>query len=177
MTTAAQSRRWKQGLAPQIGDDCRVLILGSMPGEASLLAGQYYAHPRNRFWPLLGKLYGFDPALPYMERLQFLRHARVGLWDVLDRCEREGSLDSAIRTQTEMANPLLARLRTLPDLRRIAFNGAKAAQTFRRHVLGESSAQTRLARIDCQVMPSTSPANASFGMERLWTAWAALREP
>ncbi|MDR2872422.1 MAG: DNA-deoxyinosine glycosylase [Xanthomonadaceae bacterium] len=166
---------WKQGLSPQIADDCRIVILGSMPGEASLQAGQYYAHPRNRFWPLLGRLYGFDPALPYDERVCMLWAAGIGLWDVLDQCERQGSLDSAIKRDSEVANPLPARLCALTGLRLIVLNGGKAAQAFRRHVALDAGMRLLLDRIDCLSLPSTSPANASFDMARLFAAWSALK--
>jgi hypothetical protein len=96
-----------RGLPPQAAPDCRVLVLGSMPGAASLAAARYYAHPRNRFWPLMGALCGFDPALDYPLRLAALQAAGVGLWDVIGTCERRGSLDADIVRGSEVANPLV----------------------------------------------------------------------
>ncbi|MBD9370169.1 DNA-deoxyinosine glycosylase [Xanthomonas sp. XNM01] len=162
-----------QGLPPHIADDCRVLVLGSMPGAASLAAGRYYAHPRNRFWPLFGRLCGVDPALEYPARLAALQAAGVGLWDVIGRCARAGSLDSAIRDA--QVNPLTQQLRRLPALRAIAFNGAKAAAEFER---GARRDPALAAAADGKMLlglPSTSPANAAFDAERLFDAWSVLR--
>lgn len=165
------------GLPPYIRDDCRVLVLGSMPGNASLQAARYYAHPRNRFWPLMAALCGFDPALDYPARLTALQARGVGLWDVIGRCRRTGSLDAAIERGSEEANPLAARIAALPRLRAIALNGGKAAQAFARHVapvlpahlLAGSDAVAVLA------LPSTSPANAAMDLARLGQAWGRLR--
>ena len=84
------------GFEPVVGTEPRVLILGSMPSEASLAAGCYYAHPRNRFWRVVGECFGFDPTLPYKERLDALEASGAALWDTIESCERTGSLDSAI---------------------------------------------------------------------------------
>ncbi|HBN52823.1 MAG TPA: DNA-deoxyinosine glycosylase, partial [Stenotrophomonas sp.] len=92
-----------QGLPAQVNGHCRVLVLGSMPGMASLQAARYYAHPRNRFWPLMGALCGFDPQLDYAQRMAGLQAAGVGLWDVIGRCRRRGSLDAAIVRGSEVA--------------------------------------------------------------------------
>lgn len=145
-----------------------------MPGDASLAAGRYYAHPRNRFWPLMARLCGFEEDQAYDARLAALHAAGVGLWDVIGECRRRGSLDAAIVRGTEIPNPLAERLREWPAVRAIAFNGGKAAEAFRRHVqprLDPSPAQ----RIALLPLPSTSPANAAFGTERLVQAWAPLR--
>lgn len=140
------------------------LILGSFPSEASLAAGQYYAHPRNQFWRLLGDLFG--EALreqPYPRRLQRLLAHRVGLWDVIDACDRQGSLDSAITNAR--ANPF-ARLEQLaPHLSDVAFNGGSAGRFARAF----ASAGYRTC-----VLPSSSPAHAGRTYEQklaLWRAW------
>lgn len=136
----------------------RALILGSMPGVASLAAARYYAHPRNQFWPLIGDLVGFDPALAYPERLAALAARGIALWDVLRRCERPGSLDSAIRSASCEANDFAALLDRCPSVTDLLFNGATAAKSFERLVLptlGERA--LRLHRL-----PSTSPAHASL---------------
>ena len=111
---------------PVVSAGCRVLILGSMPGEASLRAGQYYAHPRNAFWPIMGRLCGAGPDLAYPQRLERLLAAGIGLWDVLQSCVRAGSLDSAIRD--EVANDLPALFAAYPRIDRVFFNGAKAGR-------------------------------------------------
>lgn len=162
-----------QGLPAQAGRDCRVLVLGSMPGAASLDAARYYAHPRNRFWPLMGMLCGFDAMLDYPRRMQALRDAGIGLWDVIGQCRRRGSLDTAIVRGSEVANALPDLLATLPDLRAVAFNGGKAAQAFARHVAPDVPAHLH-ARLSWHALPSTSPANAAWDSERLRQPWRVL---
>ena len=125
-----------RSFAPVASADARVLILGSMPGVASLNAGQYYAHPQNRFWPIMGRLLGFDPAnTSYAQRTAYLTAAGVALWDVLQSCERSGSLDSAIRRETQRVNDFSAFFAAHPKMRAVYFNGAHAAQVFARVVL------------------------------------------
>lgn len=138
----------KQGLAPVLGRDARVLILGSFPGEASLAAQQYYAHPRNHFWPLVGAIVGEPLAnLPYRSRLAALRRHRVGLWDVIIACERRGSLDGAIRNAEHGAIDRVQR--AAPKLALICFNGKTAAR-------GEPA--WRAAGYATRILPSSSPA-------------------
>lgn len=152
-----------QGLAPVIARHTRLLVLGSFPGEASLRAGQYYAHPRNQFWPLLGALLGADlPALAYRERLAVLRTRGVGLWDVYASCRREGSLDQAI--QDAEWNDLASLRRRAPGLRHVAHNGGESAR-----------ATARLEALGYTVwrLPSTSPAHASWSFDRKLAAWQA----
>ncbi|EGJ12077.1 MULTISPECIES: DNA-deoxyinosine glycosylase [Rubrivivax] len=149
------------GLAPVADARTRLVVLGSFPGVASLAAGQYYAHPRNQFWPILSALWGLDlRALPYPERLQeMLRHG-LGLWDVYAACRREGSLDTAIE-QPEL-NDFAALRRLAPGLQAVAHNGGESARTMRRlQALGLATLR----------LPSTSPANASWSFERKLAAW------
>jgi len=162
-----------QGLPAQIRDDCRVLILGSMPGAMSLQHARYYAHPRNRLWPLLGALCGFDPQLDYTARLQAMQACGVGLWDVIGQCRRSGSLDTAIVRGSEVPNPLPERIAQLPQLRAIACNGAAAAQAFARFV--QPQLVPRQPPLTVLALPSTSPANAAFSLPRLQQAWAPLQ--
>lgn len=164
---------WLQGLPAQRGDDCRVLVLGSMPGDASLSAARYYAHPRNRFWPVMAELCGFDPGLAYEQRLAALQQAGVGLWDVIGRCRRRGSLDASIVPGSEVANDLPGLFAGLPALRAVAFNGGKAAQSFRRHVQAQLPDTTR-ASLAWLALPSTSPANAGSSVQVLTEQWRAL---
>ena len=151
--------------APVVGPATRVLILGSLPGAASLRAAEYYAHPRNGFWWLIGAVIGAElAALPYAERLEALGRARVGLWDTIGSASRRGSLDSAIRDAeaADLAN-LVAQL---PELRAIGFNGAKAAAIGRRQLIGA----THATLID---LPSSSPAHARPLEEKL-RRWSEL---
>ena len=161
--TAPAPLPWLQGLPPVVGPGTRLMLLGSFPGAASLQAQQYYAHPRNQFWPLLGALWGIDlRALPYPQRLEQLLAHSLGLWDVYARCRRQGSLDSAIR-DAELND--LARLRSLaPQLQAVAHNGAESARQ-RHHLEALGLPVLRL--------PSTSPAHASWSFERKLAAWRA----
>lgn len=152
-----------------------MLVLGSMPGVASLSAARYYAHPRNRFWALMSRLCSFDVQMDYPQRVAALQAAGMGLWDVIGQCEREGSLDSRIVTASEVANPLARKVEALPELRTIAFNGGKAAQAFARHVAPDLGPGLR-SRLRMLALPSTSPANAAFDMERLHAQWRALAD-
>jgi hypoxanthine-DNA glycosylase len=152
------------GLAPVLAPATRILILGSFPGAASLAAQQYYAHPRNQLWPILSALTGDDLAgLPYAERLPRLLAHGFGLWDVLGACEREGSLDSAIRKPA--ANDF-ARLRELcPLLETVGFNGQTS---------GKFAPQFAAAGYRTVVLPSTSPAHASLSFEQKLAHWRLL---
>jgi len=154
-------------LAP-IGDrHARTLILGSFPSEASLAAQRYYDHPRNQFWRLLGGVVGEPLAsMSYAERLERLAAHGIAVWDVIACCEREGSLDSAIRA--EVANDLGGLLTRWPDVRLIAFNGGKAA-SYRRRVMALPEA----ARCQAVVLPSSSPANATHSFAVKQAAWIA----
>jgi double-stranded uracil-DNA glycosylase len=160
------------GFAPVRPAATRLLVLGSLPGAASLRASQYYAHPRNAFWPILARLLGFDPSLPYEQRLSLLANSGIALWDVGHSAVRTGSLDSAIDARSLVANDVGGLIAELPDLAALAFNGAKAAALFRKHVLpGLEPAAAALPRYQ---LPSTSPANASLSFERKLAAWSVL---
>lgn len=162
------------GLPAQVAADCRVLVLGSMPGVASLHAAQYYAHPRNRFWPLMSTLAGMDARLAYVDRLQALQSAGVGLWDVIGQCERRGSLDTAIVRGSEVPNAVAELIDRLPALAAIACNGATAHTAFARYilpVLGE-----RATSLAVWSLPSTSPANAAWPLPRLQVAWQPVAD-
>ena len=152
---------------PVAGPGTRLLILGSLPGVASLRAGQSYAHPQNGFWRLVGAAIGRDiAALPYPDRLAALGAAGVGLWDVVASAKRPGSADAAIR-DPEHAD--LARLvARLPALRAVAFNGGTAARIGRRRLAARPGGP---ALID---LPSSSPAYAAMPFEAKRAAWAGL---
>jgi hypoxanthine-DNA glycosylase len=150
-----------EGLPPVIGRQTRLLVLGSFPSVASLAAQQYYAHPRNHFWPLLSALWGLDlRALPYPARLAELRRRGLGLWDVYRACRRAGSLDSAI--EAAEPNDLASLRRRAPGLRAVAHNGGESARAMR---------VTRTLGLPVWRLPSTSPANASWSFERKLAAW------
>lgn len=155
---------------PTSSGDARVLILGSMPGAASLAAQQYYAHPRNAFWPLMARLCGFQADLAYPLRLQALEDAGIRLWDVLASCERVGSSDSAIAPATVQINSIGALVQASLQIQAIALNGALATKLFRRHVAVE-----RYQHIQIFALPSTSPAHAAQTFEQKWQAWQQLK--
>jgi len=152
------------GLVPVLDSRTRILILGSFPGAASLAAQQYYAHPRNALWPILSELTGEELAgMPYAERLPRLLAHGIGLWDVLGACEREGSLDSAIRKPA--ANDF-ARLRQLcPELHTVGFNGQTS---------GKFAPQFAAEGYRTLVLPSTSPAHASLSLAEKLEHWSVL---
>ncbi|MDY7575725.1 DNA-deoxyinosine glycosylase [Actimicrobium sp. CCI2.3] len=152
------------GLSPVLDSTTRILILGSFPGVASLAAGQYYAHPRNQFWPLLADVLQQPlAAMPYPERLQYLLSQGIGLWDVIDSCQRRGSLDSAIRDAR--ANDLVRLQSDCPQLRRVCFNGKTSAKF---------ATEFMACGIDTLVLPSSSPANAMSSFAQKLAHWRGI---
>jgi TDG/mug DNA glycosylase family protein len=153
--------------SPIARSDARVLILGSMPGKASLAAHQYYAHPRNLFWKIMGELVGAGPEVPYAQRVQILQDQHIALWDVLQSCTRESSLDTDIKC--EVANDFPAFFLAHPQITHVFFNGGKAESAFRKYVkiCSENLIFTRL--------PSTSPAHASLSFEKKLAAWLRVK--
>ena len=151
---------------PVVADGAQVLVLGSMPGDASLDAQRYYAHPRNLFWPIMGALFDAGPDLEYDQRLARLTAAGVALWDVAGECVRPGSLDARIQPGSVVANDLAGLLQAQPGIRRICFNGATAEALFRRHVLSTLDAPPACIRL-----PSTSPAHAAMSFDAKLAAW------
>jgi len=153
------------GFAPVVDVETRLLILGSLPGDASLKAARYYAHPRNGFWPLIGGVLGEDlAARPYEQRLDRLKARGVGLWDVIASAERSGSLDAAIRSPE--AADLRGLVESLPNLRAVAFNGGLAARLGRR-ILHDLDGVTLVD------LPSSSPAHA-ISLSAKADNWAIL---
>ncbi|MFT3856293.1 MAG: DNA-deoxyinosine glycosylase [Aquabacterium sp.] len=158
------------GLAPVASPDAKLLVLGSFPSVASLQAQQYYAHPRNHFWPILSAIWGLqgEQALqnrPYPERLPIVQAHGLAIWDVYAGCLREGSLDSAI-TDAQL-NDLPGLIRRTPGLQGIAHNGGESA----RHMK-----ITQALGLPVWRLPSTSPANASWSFERKLAAWKDVFE-
>ena len=161
-----------QSFAPIEQADARILILGSMPGEASIKAGQYYAHPQNKFWHIMGELLGTDLRPPdnYARRVQALKSARIALWDVLHSCRRKGSLDSSIKNESLVANDFAALFLSHPHITHVFFNGTKADACYHRHV----QPVIKVGAVEYLRLPSTSPANASSPYERKLEAWRAV---
>ncbi|KQN83787.1 DNA-deoxyinosine glycosylase [Sphingomonas sp. Leaf67] len=152
----------KASFPPVVDAGTRVLILGSLPGDASLAAGRYYAHPQNQFWRLLSPVIGVElPALAYDDRLAALRTAGIGLWDVVASATRPGSSDAAIRDAT--ANDVAALVATLPALRLVAFNGGTAWKAGRGMVAG----------VETLALPSSSPLH-TVGVAAKQAAWDAI---
>lgn len=166
------------GLAPAAGGTPRILILGSMPGAASLAAARYYAHPANRFWPLMALIFPLEAerlsSPDYETRLEGLRAAGVALWDTIGSCERAGSLDSSIRS--EEPNDVAGLLARFPTIETVILNGGKSAAVWRRHA--ERAALAVRPGLRVLALPSTSPANARLRLADLEKAWrAALQTP
>jgi double-stranded uracil-DNA glycosylase len=163
VVSVARAARRLRGLPPVIAPDARVLILGSFPSEASLAARQYYAHPRNHFWPILGAVL-HEPLqdLPYADRLSCVKAHRVAIWDTIIACERDGSLDAAIRNAERGE---IARVRRVArDLKAVCFNGNTA---------GRARAAWAHAGYATLILPSTSPAYTRPLAEKL-AAWREL---
>lgn len=155
-----------QSFAPLASTGARILILGNMPGVASLRAHEYYAHPRNAFWRITAELFGFDAAAPYDDRVTRLTAAGVAVWDVLRSCRRLGSLDAAVDPESMVANDFGAFFAEHPAITRVYFNGAAAEKNYRRLV--------DVARTPpCTRLPSTSPAH-TLPFEAKLAAWRQL---
>lgn len=154
--------------------DAMVLILGSMPSRQSLSKQQYYAHPRNSFWWIMGNMLGFDPSLEYRRRCLALIQSKIALWDVLLDCQRAGSLDSAIVRSSEQANDFADFFETHSKLRLVAFNGGAAKTIFERH-------HPHISRLHEHIkftqLPSTSPAHAAMNRDQKLTVWISELSP
>lgn len=159
-----------ESFAPVARADARVLVLGSMPGVASLRAGRYYAHPRNAFWPLCEALFEVPAEAPYERRLTLLQDRGVALWDVAFRCRRRASADATI--DEVVPNDIPGLLRRCPAIAALGFNGRKAEELFRRLVAPGLGA--RLADLDRLYLPSTSPAHAARSFAQKLAGWRPL---
>jgi hypoxanthine-DNA glycosylase len=155
------------GFPPVAAADARVLILGSLPGAMSLARREYYAQPRNAFWTIMGALVGAVPELAYPARLERLVASRIALWDVCASGFRPGSLDSAIRPKSVVANDFAAFFAEHPQIALVCFNGAKAAALFSR-LVGVELAVRRM------VLPSTSPAHAGMPLAVKLERWRSV---
>jgi len=171
---AASGQQRCVGFEPIAKRNCRVLILGSLPGIRSLEQGQYYALPQNAFWRILGELLDFDPDLAYGARKRRLLAARIALWDVCGSAHRLGSLDSSIQSGTIIVNDFAKFLSARRQLTLICFNGAKAADTYRRKVLPDLP--NDLQGIPGVTLPSTSSAHAGMNYARKLALWAIVTQ-
>ena len=156
---------------PPIEDvTARVLILGSMPGKASLQAQQYYAHPRNAFWRIMSDLISASPTLPYEARIEIVKQAGIAVWDVLASCVRAGSMDADIDIASMNPNNFEAFFLTHPHITHVFFNGTLAEKCYQMHVMpGLHSRQLHYSRL-----PSTSPAHAAMSYEKKLNAWKEI---
>ncbi|RRR66274.1 MAG: DNA-deoxyinosine glycosylase [Candidatus Viridilinea halotolerans] len=157
---------------PISSEAAEIVILGTMPGKASLAAGQYYAHPRNLFWKFMAHIVGFHPEAAYAERLLALQTARIALWDVVQCCTRESSLDSDIASASVVPNDFATFFANHRHIQRIYFNGTKAHALYQKHVAAKIGAmRPHLVYVQ---LPSTSPANAAMPYSRKYAAWSEV---
>lgn len=159
----------KSSFPPIVDARAHVLVLGTLPGEESLRRHEYYAHPRNLFWPIIFGLFGATPPPPaeYEKRLVFVLERGIALWDVCSSAERVASADTAIRAETPNAIPEL--LQSHPAIRAVAFNGSTARRLYDRHFV-------RRPDLAYLALPSTSPAHARLGLAAKLAQWRALRD-
>lgn len=160
-----------ESFEPVVGANPRVLILGSMPGIASLEAQQYYAHPRNAFWPIMAELFDVKWSDDYELRIRQVKCLPLILWDTLKACHREGSLDSAILKDKIAANDIVGLLNEYTGIRLIAFNGATSEKYFKQTV---AKLLTHKQQLDQVRLPSTSPAHASKNFQQKLEQWKVI---
>ncbi|MFN0152372.1 MAG: DNA-deoxyinosine glycosylase [bacterium] len=161
-------------LPPIASRDAWVLVLGTMPGRVSLRERQYYAHPQNAFWKIAAEIFGFDASSDYSARVASLEVHGVAVWDVLKSCTRASSLDSDIDMSTIVPNDFKRFFARQPRIRRVCFNGAKAAALYLRHVQPHLREALALEHVR---LPSTSPANASISRAEKLREWRAIERP
>jgi hypoxanthine-DNA glycosylase len=157
----------KRSFPPIVDARARILVLGTLPGEESLRRREYYAHPRNLFWPIVFALFDTTPATDYPEKLAFVAAQRIALWDVCELGEREASADSSIRR--ERPNAIDRLLDTHPLIHAVAFNGTTARRLYDRHF-------PRRTDFTYLALPSTSPAHARLDFSAKLAHWTVLRE-
>ena len=157
-----------KSFTPSIDNNSKILILGSMPGVKSLKEQQYYAHPQNRFWKVMASFCN-EPKLheySYDLKLKTLLNNNIALWDTIKTCKRDGSLDSDI--QNETPNDIRKLLKTYPNIKTICLNGNKSYSAFKKHF------PELLEKYNCNKMPSTSPANAKYSLDKLIEEWSVI---
>lgn len=161
-----------QGFSPIADVQAHILLLGSMPSAASLAKQQYYAHPRNAFWPIMGALYGAYPELEYAQRTRILRRHGVAVWDVLASCRRQGSADQGIAKDSLQINDFVAFFQQYRFIRQVFFNGGTAEAVYNKHILSTLHGLDLALRY--HRLPSTSPAFASMNLQQKIAAWRAI---
>ena len=168
MSTDSDNEESSTGFPPIAGPDVRILILGSLPSRRSLEVSEYYAHPRNAFWRIMGELIGAKGE--YAERCERLTEAGIAVWDVLRSSVRPGSLDTDIRMNTARPNDFAAFFVRHPGICRIGLNGRKAEDLYRRLVLPKLDAPSQ----DLIPLPSTSPAHAAMSFDKKLEIWRSM---
>lgn len=163
-----------RGFPPIAAPDARVLILGSLPGQASLAAQQYYAQPQNAFWRIMGELIDAGPDVPYVERAARLRASGIALWDVCQAAVRPGSLDAAIDLRSVVINDFDRFFLEHPRIAHVCVNGGTAHRLYQKKV--QSCLRDPWAALPLHLLPSTSPAHASLSFAQKLDRWRALRE-
>lgn len=162
------------GFPPVFEADARILILGSMPGRASLQACQYYAHPQNKFWPIIENLFGIADPLDYSGRIRLLIGHRIALWDVLKTCLRTGSLDSSIQPKFIIANDFSTLYEAAPGIQAVFFNGRTAEQEYSKRII--PALPGKVAALPHYRLPSTSPAMACMTKEQKIERWWLIKQ-
>lgn len=158
--------------APIEPPKAKILVLGSMPGKASLRAQQYYAHPRNAFWTIWSRLLAFDPQLPYAQKVAQIKASGVGVWDVLAACTRSSSLDSDIIESSIVPNDFVLWFERQPQTQAIFCNGAKAFDSYNKYIIAQLAPD--YMALPVIRLPSTSPAYASKTLDEKYADWSAV---
>ncbi len=158
---------------PIIGSNPKVLILGSMPGVVSLQTQQYYANPRNAFWPIMSELFAVEWSEDYQQRVLQIKQLPVIIWDTLKTCRRQGSLDSSIDNELLQVNEILPMLEQFSRLKLIAFNGMASEKYFNQYIDRRS---IKSLQVECIRLPSTSPAHARMSVKQKFEDWKKIRK-
>jgi len=161
------------GFSPIADPSAQVLVLGTLPGQASLLLQQYYGQPQNAFWKIMGALVGAGPELPFEARIQILQNHGIALWDVCAAAFRPGSLDASISAASVVPNDFCEFFREHPGIKLVCFNGAKAEALYRRLVMAALEADPLPTYV---VLPSTSPANTGMSFAQKLERWSVILE-
>lgn len=163
-----------EGFEPVVSGNAKVLILGTMPGVASLLRQQYYGHPRNAFWPIMGALFAAEPELGYLLRKNILTGNGIAVWDVLQACNRPGSLDSNIELASIRINNFADFFAEYRHITHVFFNGGMAEKLYKKHIV--PVLPQRFSYLEYRRLPSTSPAYASLNLAQKIDAWKVIKQ-